>query len=392
MRGVLAALCAVLATLPAHGQTLGAQSPAERGEQARKIERELEQERARAGMLDRRAAAEQTAFEKLRESARAAAAAAMAREDEASDLELRLAEIDAERGAREAAIANRRGEIAALAGALQRLARQPPEALALDPATPLEAARTATLVGAMVGTLERQARALKDELSALTAARQAHLQTRTALAQTLADLAQERDRLETAVAARARAVARLADERSDTADRIARLGRESAELLGRLDPAPAIAPQNARANLRSAPVSPADLQALPGYRWPVRGRIVENWGQAQPGGQVSRGLTIEPREAAGLVAPADGTVAFAGTFRGYGQILILEHGGGYHSILAQLSRIDATVGQTVTAGEPVGRAGIDDRGTPVLYLELRRNGQPVDPTPWLQTAGTSARR
>jgi septal ring factor EnvC (AmiA/AmiB activator) len=387
MRAAAAAFCILVAACPADAQTA-----AERGEQARQIERQIEQERARAGTLDRRAAAEQNEFEKLQDAARAAAAAAMAREDEASDLELRLAEIDAERGVREAAIANRRGEIAALAGALQRLARQPPEAMALDPATPLEAARTATLVGAMVGTLERQAHALKNELAALTASRRAHLQTRTALAQTLADLARERDRLETALDARARAVARLADERSDTAARIARLGRESAELLGRLDPAPAIAPQNARATARSAPISPADLQALPSYRWPVRGRIVENWGQAQPGGQISKGLTIEPREAASLVAPADGTVAFAGTFRGYGQILILEHGGGYHSILAQLSRIDAAVGQTVTAGEPVGRAGIDDRGTPVLYLELRRNGQPVDPTPWLQTAGTSARR
>lgn len=387
MRSAAAVFGILLAASPAF-----AQNAAERGEQARQIERQLEQERTRAGTLERRAVAEQSELEKLQEAARIAAATAMAREDEASDLELRLAEIDAERGGREAAIANRRGEIAALAGALQRLARQPPEALALDPATPLDAARTATLVGAMVGTLERQAQALKSELAALTAARQAHLQTRTALAQTLADLAQERARLETALAARARAVARLADERGDTAARIARLGRESAELLGRLEPAPAISPQNARAVARSAPVSPADLQALPAYRWPVRGRIVENWGQAQPGGQISRGLTIEPREAASLVAPADGTVAFAGTFRGYGQILILEHGGGYHSILAQLSRIDAAVGQTVTAGEPVGRAGIDDRGMPVLYLELRRNGQPVDPTPWLQTAGTSARR
>lgn len=387
MRGIAAALCILLAASPA-----AAQNAAERGEQVRQIERQLEQERNRAGTLDRRAAAEQNELEKLQDAARLAAAAAMAREDEASDLELRLAEIDAERGTREAAIANRRGEIAALAGALQRLARQPPEALALDPATPLDAARTATLVGAMVGTLERQAHALKDELAALTAARQAHLQTRNALAQSLAELAQERDRLETALSARARAVARLAEERSDTAARIARLGRESAELLGRLEPAPAISPQTARATARSVPVSPADLQALPGYRWPVRGRIVENWGQAQPGGQIARGLTIEPREAASLVAPADGTVAFAGVFRGYGQILILEHGGGYHSILAQLSRIDAAVGQTVTAGEPVGRAGIDDRGMPVLYLELRRNGQPVDPTPWLQTAGTSARR
>jgi septal ring factor EnvC (AmiA/AmiB activator) len=72
--------------------------------------------------------------------------------------------------------------------------------------------------------------------------------------------------------------------------------------------------------------------------------------------------------------------------------LILEHGGGYHSILAQLSRIDAVVGQNVTAGEPVGRAGNDERGAPTLYLELRRHGQPVDPSAWLLAAENGVRR
>jgi len=120
MRRAAAAFGILLAASPAY-----AQNAAERGEQVRQIERQLEQERSRASTLERRAATEQSELEKLQEAARRAAATAMAREDEASNLELRLAEIDAERGMREAAIANRRGEIAALAGALQRLARQP---------------------------------------------------------------------------------------------------------------------------------------------------------------------------------------------------------------------------------------------------------------------------
>jgi len=360
--------------------------------------RQIEQERGRAATLERRAQQEQAEFERLQIAARQAAAQAMAREDEASELEARLAELDAERARRDSAIADRRGEIAALAGALQRLARQPPEALALEPNTPLEAARTGALVANMVAHLETQARALKSELDALAVARRGALQAQTALAASLSALAQERNRLDTALEARARSVARLLDERGDTAQRIARLGREAAELLGRIEPAPAqlaaplaapLAPV-ARPAVRPIPSQPADLQGLPSYLWPVRGRIVESWGQALPGGQLARGLTIEPREAASLVAPAEGSVAFAGPFRGYGQILILEHGGGYHSILAQLGRIDATVGQSVAAGEPVGRAGTDERGLPVVYLELRRHGQPVDPTPWLQAAGTRA--
>ena len=389
MKRVLAA-CLLLAAFPAAAQDRDA------------VVRQLEQERGRAAALERRAQQEQNEFERLQTAARAAAAQAMAREDEASALETRLAELDSERGFRESAIATRRGEIAALAGALQRLARQPPEALALEPNTPLEAARTGALVSNMVAHLESQARALKAELDALATARRDAVQAQSDLAASLAGLATERARLDIALEARARAVQRLLDERSDTAQRIARLGREAGELLGRIEPAPAALPpvaplQTARPAVRPIPSQPADLQGLPSYLWPVRGRIVETWGQALPGGQLARGLTIEPREAASLVAPAEGTVAFAGPFRGYGQILILEHGGGYHSILAQLGRIDATVGQTVASGEPVGRAGTDERGLPVVYLELRRHGQPVDPTPWLQAAGpraagTTARR
>jgi septal ring factor EnvC (AmiA/AmiB activator) len=83
-----------------------------------------------------------------------------------------------------------------------------------------------------------------------------------------------------------------------------------------------------------------------------------------------------------VVAPWDGRVEFAGPFRGYGQILIIEHGDGYHSLLAGLERIDVAVGQALVAGEPVGVVKSGE-GKPSLYLELRRHGQPIDPLPWL---------
>ncbi|MBI3506144.1 MAG: peptidoglycan DD-metalloendopeptidase family protein [Proteobacteria bacterium] len=368
----------------------------DRGDQLRQIESQLEQERARADAIARQAQNEQAELERLQATARQAAAAAMDRETEASDLEAHIAELDEEKALRETRIAGRRVEIASLAGALQRLARQPPEALALEPGTPLDAARTGNLVAGMVAHLNREAQLLKQELDALAMARAGAVRARGALADTLSQLAVERERLDAALARRAPAVARLQDEGRATAARLARLGREAAdlrELLGRLDrpAAAAAAPVRAPAG-RANPARPGDLDALLGYRWPARGRILESWGQTQAGGQVARGLLIEPREAASVIAPLDGTVAFAGPFRGYGQILILEHGGGYHSILAQLSRIDAVVGQNVTAGEPVGRAGNDERGSPTLYLELRRHGQPVDPSPWLQAAENGAHR
>ncbi len=390
MKAAALAALLLLGALPAHAQN--------RGDQLRQIERQMELERERADALARQTQGEYAELERLQALTRQAAAATMQRESEASDIEARLAELDDERSVREARVAGRQGEIATLAGALQRLARQPPEALALEPGTPLDAARTGSLVARIVSNLEREARLLREELDALATARSGALRARGALADALSQLAAERERLDAAVALRAPAVARLQDEGRATAARLARLGREAAdlrELLGRLDATPPAHAPSALARTQAArpgPVRPADLDALSGYRWPARGRIVESWGQTQTGGQTARGLLIEPREAASVIAPLDGTVAFAGPFRGYGQILILEHGGGYHSILAQLSRIDAVVGQAVTAGEPVGRAGNDERGVPTLYLELRRHGQPVDPSPWLQAAENGARR
>ena len=100
-------------------------------------------------------------------------------------------------------------------------------------------------------------------------------------------------------------------------------------------------------------------------------------------GTTSKGLTIQTRQGAEIVAPYDGRVVYAGPFRGYGQILIIEHSEGYHSLLAGLSRIDAAAGQWVLAGEPVGAMGQQETGEPELYLELRRNGRPINPLPWL---------
>jgi septal ring factor EnvC (AmiA/AmiB activator) len=115
---------------------------------------------------------------------------------------------------------------------------------------------------------------------------------------------------------------------------------------------------------------------------PARGRIVARFGQANEVGVVSKGLSISTRKGAQVIAPHGGQVAYAGPFRGYGLLLIIEHGEGYHTLLAGMARIDATVGQRLLAGEPVGVMG-QDEAKPVLYVELRQQGQPVNPLPWL---------
>ncbi|MDZ7712080.1 MAG: peptidoglycan DD-metalloendopeptidase family protein [Rhodovibrio sp.] len=153
---------------------------------------------------------------------------------------------------------------------------------------------------------------------------------------------------------------------------------------------------------------PADIRAFPDRQnsltVPAAGRIVTRYGERmqRAGGRVSaQGIEIVTRPGAQVVAPYDGKVVYAGPFRGYGRILIIEHGGRYHSLLAGLERIDAVVGQWVLAGEPVGvMAGggeADGQGTPSagrtpkLYVELRRTGQPINPLPWLAQTGDKVR-
>jgi len=118
--------------------------------------------------------------------------------------------------------------------------------------------------------------------------------------------------------------------------------------------------------------------------YPVSGRLMRRFGENDELGVASKGLTLETRDGAQVIAPYDGRVLFAGPFKGYGQILIIEHGDGYHSLLAGLDRVEGTVGQWLVAREPVGTMARGEQ-KPRLYLELRHDGQPINPLPWMAT-------
>ena len=123
---------------------------------------------------------------------------------------------------------------------------------------------------------------------------------------------------------------------------------------------------------------------------PVAGTIVRAWGDATEGGPAT-GISYRAPPAARVVAACAGRVAFASPFRSYGLLLIVDCGGGYHAVLAGFERLDVKVGQAVAAGEPVGVMPSWEPGgsgnRPALYVELRRDGQPVNPAPWLKASG-----
>jgi septal ring factor EnvC (AmiA/AmiB activator) len=128
------------------------------------------------------------------------------------------------------------------------------------------------------------------------------------------------------------------------------------------------------AAVAAPPPSPG---GLPSYLLPVAGRLVSGFGDAQrPGGPRVRGIALLTRPGALVVAPAPGRVAFAARYRGYGDIVIIEHPGGWTSLVTGLARLDTRVGAELLGGSPLGTAG---QGRPIVTLELRRDGEPVNP-------------
>jgi murein hydrolase activator len=123
---------------------------------------------------------------------------------------------------------------------------------------------------------------------------------------------------------------------------------------------------------------------------PAQGRRVLTFGEKTQYGSQSKGLVLETRQGGQVVSPSDGWIVYAGEFRSYGQLLIINAGGGYHILLAGLSQIDVQLGQFVLAGEPVGvmstaaktTSGKAQDNAPILYIEFRKDQRPIDPDPW----------
>lgn len=181
----------------------------------------------------------------------------------------------------------------------------------------------------------------------------------------------------------------LADARAKAAQQAAAQARAQSAAPPPTPEAPPPAPvQTAAAPVNppsGAAERPRDIRSAAPQRGamvnPVAGRIVRQFGQTDDAGTASKGLVFNAGAGARVVAPYDGQIVYAGPFRGFGRILIIEHSGGYHTMLSGLGRIDGAVGQWVVAGEPLAMMG--DQGGAGLYVELRRDGQPVNPVPWL---------
>jgi septal ring factor EnvC (AmiA/AmiB activator) len=348
--------------------------------------------------------AQETALARLREAEGATDAAAG-----------RVEELARRRRDAEARLAQRAGDLTPLLPLLERLSRYPAETLLALPLPPEDAVRGALVIGGITTSLEQEAAALRAE-QAQVATLQAQLdaevpkltQAQTVQAAAAAALDEQlrfaQTQRRSAEDEAAGAAQRAADDAARAETLRAAIGRIEAEQRAAEEQARREADEAARQRRQSAAAAARQRQealarpAGPGLEGshgqltaPVAGRVVRGFGEATDAGPAV-GVTYRPAPAARVVAPCSGRVVFAAPFRSYGLLLIIDCGRGYHVVLAGFERLDAAVGRPVAAGAPVGvMPDWDPRGAgnrPSLYVELRHDGQAVNPAPLLAGHGS----
>ena len=353
------------------------------------VERALEKDREKQRALKRQADALRKEVGGLQRQLIAAASVLQDHEAMVSDLEAGLERLRREEEAKVRRLERNHGQFARVLMALERLARRPPEALIVHPLGAADMVRSAILLRAAVPRIEQRADRLRGEVRALAETRRHMDKRRGELVAAAASMEDERRRLDAMLSRKKETRQQAVSESGELKRRARAMARQAQSLRGLLERLRAkrrekeVTPPPGPGAIVEPPPAPSIKQARGTLPFPAVGRLIVRYGQASATGLTRKGIVIETRAGAQVVAPHGGRVVFAGRFRGYGQLLIIEHGEGYHSLLAGLDRIDNTIGQVVSAGEPVGVMGQPKGQKPALYVELRRDGQPINPLPWL---------
>lgn len=285
----------------------------------------------------------------------------------------------------------RKAQLSVTLAALQRLARMPTATLVAVPQSTDNTIRTAILLRAAVPELQRDAMSLGDDLRALTSLRDQISADKVALTDSLARLKAERKSLAALTSDKFKLLKNMKSAERAAAQKAARLSARAGNLRELLEK---LSIRQNRPALRAPGSDPVALIPVPARKpavtppvtisrgvLPAPGRVVTTFGAKMPNGTLSKGVFVVTRPSAAVVAPIPGRVVFAGQFRGYGNLVILELRDKGHALISGMSRIDAQVGDDVLVGEPLGEMTPSTGTAPKLYFELRRRGRPINPMP-----------
>jgi murein hydrolase activator len=328
------------------------------------------------------------------------------------DAEVRLNGLDSREQGIRSSLDSRRAEIVEVLAALQRAGRRTPPALLVRPEDALQSLRTAMLLGSVVPEMRNRAEKLSTDLGELVSLRKTIASERDALAQDRDKLRTDQVRLGVLVEERQRKQAAAEKDMASEGARAVALAQQIDNLQGLISTmeqdVKSAAKAAVTASLQGVPVnSKPDANALknPGRKspaiafastkgmlaYPVNGTKIRDFGRSDGSGGIDKGISLATRPGAQVTTPCDGWVVYSGPFRSYGQLLILNAGGGYHVLIAGMERISVNIGQFVQTGEPVATMGSTSQvasilatnaSQPVLYVEFRKDGTPIDPGPW----------
>jgi septal ring factor EnvC (AmiA/AmiB activator) len=425
-------LCTVLsiaaaATL-ASPAVVSAQGTADPGEARKRLEADrgrLEATQRRSSEL--KAELDKISAERARIDARLVETGRLIHQSEAQLMliESRLGELETQEKHLRGSLEARHGSISALLAAMQRMGRNPPPVMVTGREDALTMVRSAMLLAAAFPELTTQAVALANQLTDLTRVMTSIRTEGDKLRAEMARLSNARTRLaglqeskrqslaerQAELAHARQAAAEISKSVSDLSELISKLDKEVAEKtgLGTYEQEVALerrlsGPENGETSVVLAPAEDRTAMLTPGRikpampfseakglaPLPAQGRKILSFGERTQYGSQSKGLIIETRQGGAIVSPCDGWIVYAGDFRSYGRLLIINAGGGYHILLAGLSQIDVQVGQFVLTGEPVGGMSAAAKsiepnaqgGGPLLYIEFRKDQRPIDPDPW----------
>ena len=330
------------------------------------------------------------------------------------ETEAQLRPLDSREQQVRATLNSRRTEIVEVLAALQRAGRRTPPALLVRPEDALQSLRTAMLLGSVVPELRGRAEKLAADLGELVSLRQRIATKRDELARDRDRLKDNSVRLAALVEERQRKQSAIEKDVEAEGARAINLSRQVEGLQGLItkmeQDLKSAAKAAATASLQGAPAAPGgkpNLGALKDparltpaiafasarglFAFPVNGRKIREFGGSDGSGGVEKGISLTTKAGAQVTTPCDGWVVYAGPFRSYGQLLILNAGGGYHVLIAGMERISVNIGQFVLTGEPVATMGSTSQvasilattaSQPVLYVEFRKDGTPINSGPW----------
>jgi murein hydrolase activator len=340
------------------------------------------------------------------------AAKIRATEDRIAAMEEHLREFDVSEANIRQSLDSRRTQIAEILAALQRLGSRPPPSVFVGARDATESLRTAMSLEAVLPEMRSEANKLQAELAELANVKAAKETERNQFTAELTDFARMQKSMEALLEERRAKQAEVEQAMAKERERAGMLSRQAADLkdlIGKLEPPAEPQKRPTKKAALSALNDPsrmgpavAFVSAKGRLSLPVNGTKIKEFGTPDGTGTNEKGISISTRPGAQVTAPCDGWVVYAAPYRSYGQLLILNVGGGYHVLLAGMERITVDPGQFVLTGEPVammgsgthvasaaasGSSSVIGSPQPVLYIEFRKDGTPVDSTPWWAATG-----